>query len=91
VRRALCLLGGGLLLAACTASPERPDGGALVAVGTPVFVLVKGAACVATMAVAAPTAAAWALTDRPDRPRAQRELEEGVAVNCGGRWYLGAS
>jgi len=91
VRRALCLLGGGLGLAACTASPERPDGGALAVVGTPVLLLVKGAACVATVAVAAPTAAAWALTDRPDRPRVQRELEEGVAANCGGRWWLGAS
>jgi hypothetical protein len=91
VRRALCLLGGGLLLAACTASPERPDGGALVAVGTPVLVALKGAACVATVAVVAPTAAVWALTDRPERQRVQRELEEGVAANCGGRWWLGAS
>jgi len=41
--------------------------------------------------VAAPTAAAWALTERPERPRVQRELEEGLAANCGGRWWLGAS
>lgn len=91
MRRAVLLLGGGLVLAACTARPERLDGGALAAVGTPVLVLVKGAACVATVAVAAPTAAAWALTERPERPRVQRELEEGLAANCGGRWWLGAS
>lgn len=85
------LAGGGFWLAACTASPERPDGGALAAAGTPVYVLFKGLACAATAALAAPSAAALALTDRPDRAALQGELERGLAANCGGRWTLGAS
>jgi hypothetical protein len=83
------LVGGGLWLAACTATPERPDGGALAAIGTPVYALFKGVACVATVAVAAPGASALALTDRRDKATLTRELERGVAANCGGRWTLG--
>lgn len=82
-------LGGGLWLAACTATPERPDGGALATLGTPVYAVFKGVACVATVALAAPIAGAVALADRPDRAARTTELERGVAANCGGRWTLG--
>lgn len=85
------VLAGGLWLAGCAASSERPDGGALAALGTPVYVLVKGVACAATAAVAAPTVAAVALADRPDRVALESELERGLAANCGGRWALGGS
>ncbi len=88
MRRLGFVVAGGLLLAGCTAA-DRPDGGALAAIATPVFVLGKGVACLATVAVAAPTATAWALTDRPDREVHTRMLESGVAANCGGRWTLG--
>lgn len=85
------LAGGGLLLAACSASPERPDGGALAAIATPVHLVLKGAACLATAVVAAPVASAVALADRPDRAVQQRALEAGLAANCGGPWTLAGS
>ncbi|MCS7267997.1 MAG: hypothetical protein N2038_06470 [Geminicoccaceae bacterium] len=83
--------GGGLLLAACAASPERPDGGALAAIALPVFVAFKAAGCAVTIAFAAPGAAVVQLTDRPDRERLVADLERGVAHNCGGRWTPGDS
>lgn len=85
------IAGGGLLLAACSASPERPDGGALRAIGTPVYAAFKAVGCVATVAVAAPGAALLAMTDRPDRARLGGDLEQGVAHNCGGPWTLAGS
>ncbi len=81
--------GGGLLLAACTAGPDRPDGGALRAIATPVHVAFKAVGCVATVALAAPGAALLAMTDRPDKVRLGGDLEQGVAHNCGGPWTLG--
>lgn len=84
------LVGGGLLLAACTASPDRPDGGATAAIGTPFYLVFKAVGCVATVAIAAPGRAVLGLTDRPDRDAVGRELERGVAHNCGGPWTLGA-
>lgn len=83
------LLAGGLALAGCAGTPERPDGGALAVIGTPVFAVLKGVGCLATVLVAAPGASALALTDRHDRAARTRELERGVAHTCGGRWTLG--
>lgn len=85
------LVGGGLLLAACAASPDRPDGGATAAIGTPFYAVFKAVGCVATVAIAAPGRAVLGLTDRPDRESVGRELERGVAHNCGGPWTLGPS
>lgn len=83
--------GGGLVLAACSASPERPDGGATAAIGTPFYAAFKAVGCVATVALAAPGSALVAMTDRPDKEAVTRELERGVAHHCGGRWTLAGS
>lgn len=91
MRKRLLVLGGGLLLAACSTGPDRPDGGALRAIGTPVYAAFKAVGCVGTAALAAPGAALLAMTDRPDKEALTRELERGLAHNCGDRWTLAGS
>ncbi len=91
MRAHFLVLGGGLLLAACGTGPDRPDGGALRAIATPVYAAFKAVGCVATAALAAPGAAVLAMTDRPDKARLTGELEQGLAHNCGGPWTLAGS
>jgi hypothetical protein len=57
-------------------------------IGTPFYALFKATACVATAAIAAPAAGLIGLTDRPDKERMRRQLDDGVAANCGGSYVL---
>jgi hypothetical protein len=70
-------------------APEVANGEAiLTALGTPFHVLFKATACVLSTAIAAPSAAALAITDRPQRDREVQELARGVGRNCYGSYAL---
>jgi len=68
---------------------RKPHAGewAVAAVGTPFFLAFKTAVCGASLVVAAPAAAAIALTDSPYGMTVS-ELGDGVAVNCGPPYVL---
>ncbi|MDX6749143.1 hypothetical protein SH611_04930 [Geminicoccaceae bacterium 1502E] len=93
MRRAACLGVLGLLLGGCAGSSGEPPSGrpAVGIIGTPFYALFKGVACVATVTVAAPAAAAMQLTDRRDKEEVRQSLDDGVGRNCGGAWSLPAS
>jgi hypothetical protein len=55
-------------------------------IGTPVHVVVKGAACVATSVVALPVASVATITD--DR-QLRQDTDRTVGETCGGSWVLG--
>lgn len=57
-------------------------------IGTPFYALFKATACVATAVIAAPTAGVIGLTNRPDKARMRRQLDDGLAANCGGSYVL---
>jgi hypothetical protein len=70
-------------------APEVADGEAiLTTLGTPFHALFKATACVLSTAIAAPSAAALAITDRPQRDREVQELARGVGRNCYGSYAL---
>lgn len=68
--------------------PKRDGSTAVAIVGTPFFAVFKAVTCVATVVVAAPTAGLIALTNRTDKARMRRSLDQGVGENCGGPYYL---
>ena len=84
------------LLAGCVAprepgspplSANEANGQAVVtALAAPLYVVFKATACVASALIAAPSSAALALTDRPDRDRERAALNEGVGHNCTGSY-----
>ncbi len=70
-------------------TPEARAGGwAVGVVGTPIFLALKGAACVASLAIAAPLAAAAELGAGAYRDDTLRTLGEGVGRNCGPPYVL---
>jgi hypothetical protein len=88
-----------LTAAGCTAPPRRDpaapvnpavyDGGlALAVIGTPFYALAKATACVGSALIAAPSSAGLALSDRSRRYEEREALQEGVATNCGGPYWL---
>src|ERR671926_304358 len=87
-----------LLLAACaepvheTARSEENDttggGIALAILGTPLYATMKAATCVLATTFAAPSSAAIALTDRPQREWQRAQLQEEVGRTCRGPYYL---
>ena len=65
-------------------SPAARAGEMVVSlVGTPFLLAFKIPVCAATVAIAGPLAAAFALTDGSNARDAQRVLGEGIASNCG--------
>ena len=65
-------------------SPAARAGETVVSlVGTPFLLAFKIPVCAATVAIAGPLAAAFALTDGSNARNAQRVLGEGIASNCG--------
>lgn len=69
--------------------PHRGAGEWTVAVlGTPFFWVFKGAVCVGSVAVAAPTSAVAALGGYHARQESLEILGEGVAQNCGPPYVL---
>lgn len=69
--------------------PHRGAGEWAVAVlGTPFFWAFKGAVCVGSVALAAPTSAAAALGGHHARQEGLEILGEGVAQNCGPPYVL---
>jgi hypothetical protein len=74
---------------AARAEPQRAHAGdlAVSVIGTPFLWIVKGVACVATVAIAAPAGAVLAL--RPDIYRQEAPyLGDSVAASCGPPWVL---
>ncbi len=71
---------------------RKPHAGewAVAAIGTPFYLAFKTAVCGASLAVAAPAAAAIALTDSPYGMTVS-ELGDGVAANCGPPYVLSPS
>ena len=70
-------------------APEVANGEAiLTTLGTPFKVLFKATACVLSTAIAAPSAAVLAVTDRPQRHEEVQELARGVGRNCYGSYAL---
>ncbi len=66
----------------------RAGGWALSVVGTPIYVVIKSAVCVATLAIAAPASALIAV-NRPHASEAvRRGLAEGLSTNCGPPYVL---
>ncbi len=65
-------------------SPAARAGETVISlVGTPFLLAFKIAVCAATVAIAGPLAAAFALTDGFYARDGQRVLGEGIAGNCG--------
>ncbi len=61
----------------------RAGGWALSVVGTPIYIVIKSAVCVASLAIAAPASALIAI-NRPHASEAvRRGLAEGLSTNCG--------
>ena len=89
-----------LTLLACASCASRPPGsppmsadaanGQAIAtvLGTPFHALFKATACVVSVVVAVPTAAALALTDRPERRDEEAESYAGLGRNCYGSYAL---
>jgi ABC-type uncharacterized transport system permease subunit len=84
-----------LLLAAGVAGCTNPETGqhptALDVVGTPFYVVLKGATCVASAVIAAPAGALVSLSTSPERHEALTEFDQGLDHNCGGRWVMPTS
>ncbi len=59
-------------------------------VGTPFLLAFKIPVCAASLAIAAPLAGLFALTDPSDARAGQRALGEGIARNCGPPYVLSA-
>jgi hypothetical protein len=57
-------------------------------VGTPFYLIFKGAACIASVAIAAPTAGLGALSDSTLGTKLTRNLGDGVNWNCGPPYVL---
>lgn len=70
------------------AEARRDARGAVNVVGTPFYALFKATACVASVVIAAPAAGVIALTDRADKGKLRRQLDEGVGHNCRGSYVL---
>jgi hypothetical protein len=66
----------------------HPGDAAVSAVGTPFFLVFKGAFCAASLAIAAPVAAIAAMSESSYAPAARRDLGDGVAQNCGPPYVL---
>ena len=66
----------------------RAGGRAVSVVGTPFFLVFKGAVCVASLAVAAPVSALVALSGRPEKEVFRQGLGEAVGMNCGPPYIL---
>lgn len=87
-----------LLLGACATtrpagsppiSADAANGQAIVTVlGTPFYALFKATACVVSTAIAVPSSAALALTDRPERQYEREALHAGLGHNCYGSYIL---
>ena len=87
-----------LACASCTASrpPDAPpmsadaaNGQAIAtAIGTPFHALFKATSCLVSTVIAVPTAAALALTDRPQREEEMAESYAGLGRNCYGSYAL---
>lgn len=71
---------------------ERPHAGqwAVAIVGTPVYLAFKTVVCGASLVVAAPTAAAQALSNSP-YVMSVDQLGDGLAANCGPPYVLSPS
>ena len=70
-------------------SPDAANGQALAtAIGTPFYALFKATTCVVSTVIAVPTAAALALTDRPQREEEMAESYAGLGRNCYGSYAL---
>jgi hypothetical protein len=70
------------------ANDTTGGGIALAIVGTPFYAVVKAATCIVTTTLAAPSSAAIALTNRPQREWQRAELQEDVGRTCRGPYYL---
>lgn len=70
------------------ARARRDASGAINVLGTPFYAIFKATACVVSTVIAAPAAGLIGLTDRPDKARMRRQLDEGVGENCGGSYVL---
>ncbi len=70
-------------------SPATRVGETVLSVtGTPFLLAFKIPVCAATVAIAAPLAGAFALTDEYNARAGQRALGEGIARNCGPPYVL---
>jgi hypothetical protein len=79
-------------LCACAGAQGPPASGAGAAsvIGTPFLVAFKLPVCVVTVALAAPLAGATGLADSDESREIRRDLDQGVAQNCGPPYALGA-
>lgn len=90
-----------LALAGCATAPAPDDAAAesdrhpsgagewaLTVLATPYLLAFKGVACVASLAVAPPTAALYVLTNQPNAGAVSRSLGEGIDKNCGPPYHV---
>jgi hypothetical protein len=95
----LAVLGCAMTIGGCqTSAPEPSDPGnhtvvhpgdaAASVVGTPLYLVFKSVACVASVAIAAPVAGVAALSESRLAPEVRRELGDGVSQNCGPPYVL---
>lgn len=70
-------------------SADAANGQAIAtAIGTPFHALFKATACVVSAVIVVPTAAALALTNRPQRDEEAAEGYAGLGRNCYGSYAL---
>lgn len=79
-------------LTACAGAPSAPGDGTATAnaIGTPFLIAFKLPVCAATVVLAAPLAGVTGLTPTVEAYQIRRDLDQGVAQNCGPPYALGA-
>lgn len=81
-------------LSACTVvegpPPGPPTAGPATVLGTPFLIAFKVPFCAATVAIAAPLAGLTGLAPTLEAREMRRDLDAGVAQNCGPPYALGA-
>jgi hypothetical protein len=90
-----CRAGVAILFTALTAcagsqSPPGEGVGAASVIGTPFLIAFKIPVCAATVVLAAPLAGATGLAPTVKAYEIRRDLDQGVAQNCGPPYVLGA-
>jgi type IV pilus biogenesis protein CpaD/CtpE len=75
-------------IAGCASTPPPGGNNLAAAVGTPVYLALKGPFCVVTVAIAAPLAGLSGFAPTAEAQELRSGLGDGIAENCGPPYVL---